>query len=134
MPGDLESSAASQFLTAVHKPAQAALRLVRRVVRAASRIRVAPASLPARALTRADHVPSILPVQDLPALAPADRADRVRALALAHVRDLALRVPVASAQDRAEHRPRAKLHALRVLLGRRGAVAASSTPRLKKAR
>ena len=119
-------------LEAVSAVVRAALRHVRRVVLAASRIRARPASSPV--LIRADRVRSILRVRDLPALAPAVRAALVRVLVLAHGRDLALRVPVDLAQVPADRRLRAKLRALRVLRDRRVAVDASSIPRPKKAR
>ena len=94
--------------------------------------------MPARAgiLDRiwADLVPSILPVRDLPALAPAVRVDRARGLGLAHGRDLALHVLVVSGLVLVGRRLRARLHALHVPRDRRAGVAVSNIRRPKKAR
>jgi len=127
-----EFSAASRSSIAVLKPGPAALRLDRRAVRADSRIRALRGN--SLALIRVDRVPSIPRVLVLPVLGRAVREALAAVLALALAPVSALRVPVALALDQADLRLRVKLHALLVLPDRRVAVAASSTPRLKKAR
>jgi hypothetical protein len=127
-------SVANRYLTGVLKPDRAALRLVRRVDPAASRIKAHPASLPAQACIPADRVPNIPPVQDLPAPVPVVRADLAHVQGSEHVPALALRVRAVSAQVRAALRLQAKRRALLVLPDRLVAAAASSIPRPKKAR
>jgi hypothetical protein len=128
------SNVASQSSTVVRKPDRAALRHVPRAGPADTKIRVRLGSSRAQALTPAGRVPSILRGQDLPVPVPVVQEVQAHVLALAHVPASALHVPVVLALGQAVLRLQARHRAHRVLRGRRVAVAASSTPRPRKAR
>jgi hypothetical protein len=130
----LVSSVASLFSTVVRNPGRAALRLVLRADRAATKIRVRRGSLPARALIPVGRVPSILRGRGLQVRDPVVRVDLAHVPVLGHVLALELRGPVDLAQGRVVLRLQARHRVLRVLRDRRVAVAVSSIPRPKKAR
>ena len=115
---------------AVQAVAPVATRPVRRVVPAASRIRVRLAN------SQAVLVPSIRLVPVLPALAPAVRAARVHvpALALAPVASRVVLALVALERVQVVRHLRVKRRAHHVLPGRQEAVDVSSIRRPKKAR